>query len=296
MLVVGFLKNTDFPNNRQPIISNNEVKDSMRLKFYKMSGAGNDFVLLSGRAFTSAALKSLAVKLCDRKAGIGADGLLYVNKCGAEKVSMRYFNSDGSETFCGNGSRCAAWWARETGLVKDESFKLATISGVLPVRVMGREKIKMRMPAVPAVALDHKGKYPAPVKIVHFLNTGVPHAVVPLGNIDALNVDALGRRLRFHRAFGPAGANVDFVTLKGGRIRIRTYERGVEAETLACGTGITASAVALGLEKRLVCPILVTAKSGEKFKVWFKAGPRGSADEIYIEGPAKIVFDGQIDI
>jgi len=147
---------------------------------------------------------------------------------------------------------------------------------------------------VPAVALDHKGKYPAPVKTVHFLNTGVPHAVVPLGNIAALDVDTLGRLLRFHKAFGPAGTNVDFVELKSGRVHIRTYERGVEAETLACGTGITASAIALGLEKGLSTPVRVTPKSGERFKVWFKAGPRGSVDDIYIEGPAKIVFAGTI--
>jgi diaminopimelate epimerase len=118
--------------------------------------------------------------------------------------------------------------------------------------------------------------------------------VVPLADIAALDVDTLGRLLRFHRAFGPAGTNVDFVKLKNGRVHIRTYERGVEAETLACGTGITAGAIALGLAHGLACPVRVTAKSGERFKVWFKAGPRGSADDIYIEGPAKTVFEGII--
>ncbi len=266
----------------------------MKLKFWKMSGAGNDFVLLSGRAFSSAALKGLAVKLCDRKAGVGADGLLYVNKTGAGKVSLRYFNSDGSEAFCGNGSRCAAWWASENGY--GGNFALATIRGVLAVKVTGREKIKMRMPAVPSVALDHKGKYPAPVKTVHFLNTGVPHAVVPLKNIAALDVDTLGRLLRFHKAFGPAGTNVDFVELKKDGVHIRTYERGVEAETSACGTGTTASAIALGLAAGLPAPVHLTSKSGERFKVWFKAGPRGSVDDIYIEGPAKTVFCGEINL
>ena len=176
--------------------------------------------------------------MCNPPAGPAKWG----DKAGAGKASLRYFNSDGSEAFCGNGSRCAAWWARESGLVKGDSFALATIRGVLAVKVTGREKIKMRMPAVPAVALDHRGKYPAPVKTVHFLNTGVPHAVVPLGNIAALDVYALGRLLRFHKAFGAAGANVNFVKLKGNSVHIRTYERGVEAETQACGTGITASA------------------------------------------------------
>ncbi len=268
----------------------------MIIKFYKMSGAGNDFVLLNGSSFTSSALKKLAVKLCDRKAGVGADGLLCVHKAGAGKISLRYFNSDGSEAFCGNGSRCAAWWAHSSGLVKGKDFKLVTIRGVLSVLVTGREKIKMRMPAVPCAALNHKGVYPAPVRIVHFLNTGVPHAVVPLRNIDTLDVDSLGRSLRFHKAFGPGGANVNFVQLKGDCLRLRTYERGVEAETLACGTGITASAIAFGLAKGLAVPVRVTAKSGENFKVWFKPGPRGSVDNIYIEGPAKTVFEGCIDL
>ena len=260
-----------------------------------MSGAGNDFVLLCGRAFGTAALKKLAVKLCDRKVGIGADGLLYSNPA-AGKISLRYFNSDGSEAFCGNGSRCAAWWAYSSGKIKRRTFDLATIRGVLSVSVTGHEKIKMRMPAVPAVSLNHKGAYPSPVKVVHFLNTGVPHAVVPLKDISNINVDLLGRSLRFNKAFGPAGANVNFIKLSGAGLTIRTYERGVEAETLACGTGITASAIALGLEKGLACPVSVTALSGESFKVWFKSGPRGSVDDIYIEGPAKTVFEGQIEI
>ena len=268
----------------------------MKLAFWKMSGAGNDFVLLSAGDFRSAALKKLAVKLCDRKAGIGADGLLHVHKTGAGRISLRYFNSDGSGAFCGNGSRCAAWWAHSSGLVKGNNFELATIRGVLPVQITGRDKIKMRMPAVHCVDLNREGKYPAPVKLVHFLDTGVPHAVVPLGNIGSLDVDSLGQKLRFHKAFGQAGTNVNFVELRGARVFIRTYERGVEAETLACGTGITAGAIALGLERGLACPVRVTAKSGENFKVWFKAGPRGSVDDIYVEGPAKTVFEGQIDI
>lgn len=268
----------------------------MKLKFCKMSGAGNDFVLLGGGKYSGARLKRLAVKLCDRKNAVGADGLLYVKKLSKGAVSLRYFNSDGSEAFCGNGSRCSAWWAYSSGLMKSKKFSLRTIRGVLPVEIIAREKVRMRMPDVPSVALCHAGKYPPPVKQLHFLNTGVPHAVVPLGNIGALDVDGLGRSLRYNKAFGPAGANVDFVVLKGRVIHIRTYERGVEAETLACGTGVTAAAIAIGMDKGLKCPVGVAARSGEKFKVWFKAGPRNSAAEVYIEGPAKIVFEGKTEI
>lgn len=268
----------------------------MKLKFCKMSGAGNDFVLLGGGNYSGPRLRKLAVKLCDRKNAVGADGLLNVRKLSKNAVSMRYFNSDGSEAFCGNGSRCSAWWAYGSGLIKSRKFLLSTISGLLPVEIVAREKVRMRMPDVPSVALGHRGKYPPPVGKLHFLNTGVPHAVVPLRNIGALDVDGLGRALRHNKAFGKPGTNVDFVELKGRTLHIRTYERGVEAETLACGTGVTASAVAMGIEKSLSCPVQVVTWSGEKFKVWFKAGPRNSAADIYIEGPAKLVFEGQLEL
>ena len=298
----------------------------MKLDFLKMSGAGNDFVLITGPALfpqkgQSAWLKKLAVRLCARKPAVGADGLLYVNKSGPGAISMRYFNCDGSEAFCGNGSRCSAWWAYASGLVKKKKFYLKSISGNLPVEIISRETVKMRMPDVGAVSLCRKGVWPKPLNIVHFLNTGVPHAVAPVKNLKTLDVAALGRLMRHHKAFGKAGANVDFVRAENGVVKIRTYERGVEAETLACGTGITASAVALGLELGLKSPVAVLSRSGEKFRVWYKragaavadgarpgdsargrlhAGGRGprqaSVTDIYIQGPAKIVFKGQIEI
>ncbi|HAF94632.1 MAG TPA: diaminopimelate epimerase [Elusimicrobia bacterium] len=272
----------------------------MKLDFFKMSGAGNDFVLLTGPALfpqkgQSAGLKKLAIKLCSAKTAVGADGLLYVNKAGRSAIRMRYFNSDGSEAFCGNGSRCSAWWAYASGLMKKKKFSLKSISGSLPVEIISRETVKMRMPDVPAVSLHHGGVWCKPVKTAHFLNTGVPHAVVPVWDLERLDVDGLGRRMRFHKAFGHAGANVDFVRVENGVVKIRTYERGVEAETLACGTGITASAVALGLDLGLKSPVAFVSRSGEKFRVWYKRAGAGASD-IYIQGPAKIVFKGTIEI
>lgn len=267
----------------------------MNLKFFKLSGAGNDFVLLSGGGFNTASLKKLAVRLCPHKTAVGADGLLYVNKAGSDAVSMRYFNSDGSETFCGNGSRCSAWWAYASGLVKTKKFLLKTISGDLPVEIVSRETVKMRMPDVSAVSLYHKGVWPRPLKAVHFLNTGVPHAVIPVKNPDNIDVAVLGRLMRYHKAFGKAGTNVDFIRLENGIVKIRTYERGVEAETLACGTGITASAIALGLSEGLRSPVTIISKTGEKFRVWYKRSGSGASD-IQIQGPAKIVFEGTIEV
>lgn len=263
------------------------------MKFWKMSGAGNDFVLLSGGGLKTAALKKMAVLLCGRRLAVGADGLLYVNKGRGSAVAVRYFNSDGSEAFCGNGSRCAAWWAWRSGLVKDRKFSLVTLAGVLPAEIAGRESVRMRMPDVAAAALDFKGRYPSGVKEVHFLNTGVPHAVVPVGDVEKVDVEGLGRALRHNRAFGPAGANVNFVSLRGGLARIRTYERGVEGETLACGTGITAAAVALALSGKVKSPVRLAARSGDRFRVWLTVSGAGALD-IRIQGPAKIVFKGEI--
>jgi len=265
------------------------------MKFWKMSGAGNDFVLLTGGRLGTAALKRLAIKLCAQRLAVGADGLLYVNKAGADSVSMRYFNSDGSEAFCGNGSRCCAWWAHSSGLMKSKTFLLKTISGDLEAGIVGAESVKMRMPDVREVKTGYKGKYPSGIKTLHFLNTGVPHAVVPVKNLDSTDVFGLGRALRNNKAFGGPGANVNFVKVIAGRIYVRTYERGVEAETLACGTGITASAVALGLDEKVKSPVTVIARSGEKFRVWLKRAGKG-ATGIYIQGPARIVFQGEIKL
>jgi len=264
-----------------------------KIKCWKMSGAGNDFVLLSGGGLKTAALKKLAVLLCGRRLAVGADGLLYVTKGRGSAVAVRYFNSDGSEAFCGNGSRCAAWWAWSSGLTRRRKFVLDTLAGLLPAEIAGRESVRMRMPDVAAAALKLKGRYPAGVRRVHFLNTGVPHAVVPVRDVESVDVAGLGRALRHNAAFGPAGANVDFVSLRGGLALVRTYERGVEGETLACGTGLTAAAVALALAGAVRSPVRLLARSGEKFKVWLKAAGAG-ASEICIQGPAKIVFEGEI--
>ena len=200
------------------------------MKFWKMSGAGNDFVLITGAPRGTAELRSLARRLCDRRLSVGADGLLYARRSAAGKISLRYFNSDGSEAFCGNGSRCAALWAFKRGLAT-RSFTLSTPRGDFPVTVTGKNRVRMRMPDVKKVSLRHPGRWPAGAKEVHFLDTGVPHAVVPVKGLDRLDVRGLGGTLRRHRAFGRAGANVDFVETARGRVMVRTYERGVEDET-----------------------------------------------------------------
>lgn len=262
------------------------------MKFWKMSGAGNDFVLVTGKPERNAALRVLARRLCDRRLSVGADGLLHVRRESAGLVALRYFNSDGSEAFCGNGSRCAALWAFRRGLVP-RSFRLSTVRGELPAEITGEERVRMRMPEVKKVSLRHPGRWPAGVSEVHFLDTGVPHAVVPVKGLARLDVRRLGRELRRHPAFGRAGANADFVESKGGRVLVRTYERGVEDETLACGTGIAAAAVALVLSGAAASPVRLRSRSGEDFTVRLTPSGNGAAD-IFIEGPARLVFEGEI--
>lgn len=264
-----------------------------KIKFWKMSGAGNDFVLLQGGRPGAGALKELAVRLCDRKLGVGADGLLHISKAGSKLLEVRYLNSDGSVAFCGNGSRCAAWRAWSSGLMRKRKFTLRTAAGDLPAEIVSAGVVKMRMPDVAGAKLAFAGKYPAGVAELHFLNTGVPHAVVPVRDLEKTDVAGLGRALRFNRAFGPAGTNVNFVRVNGDKVYIRTYERGVEAETLACGTGITAAAVALALAGKVRPPVTLVARGGDRFRAWL--APAGSgASEIWLQGPAETVFEGEI--
>ena len=262
------------------------------MKFWKMSGAGNDFVLLAGGGPRGAAAGGLARRLCDRRLSIGADGLLLVRRARPGVISVRYFNADGSAAFCGNGSRCAALWAFLNGLAP-RSFELSTAAGTLPVEIAGGGRVRMRMPDVKKVSLRHPGRWPAGVREVHFLDTGVPHAVVPVKDVGRVDVPALGRLLRRHRAFGPAGANVDFAEIRGGRVLVRTYERGVEDETLACGTGITAAAIALALSGAVEPPVALRSRSGEDFTVSLEPSGAG-ASGITIEGPARLVFAGEM--
>jgi diaminopimelate epimerase len=255
----------------------------MKVPFWKLSGAGNDFVLLSGlpRGRSGAAL---ARALCDRRLGIGADGLLVMDK-GAGRPRLRYWNADGSAAFCGNGSRCGALWASWKGWAKGKAFALDSNRGRLNVALTGKGRAEVSMPAVSRLRLgmDVDGYK------VHYVDTGVPHAVVFIHS-DKIDVDSLGRKLRRHRAFGKAGANVDFVSAAKGRLHVRTYERGVEAETLACGTGVVAAAVVANALGYAGTAVPVQVRSGETLNVSLQgAVPR-------LEGPGRIVFSGEVTL
>jgi len=228
----------------------------------------------------------LARSLCDRKFGIGADGLLLLNKLKNADLGLRIFNADGSEArMCGNGARCAALFGRKS------KGRIITGAGIINTEVYaGRVRIRLTEPK--GIRLDIPLKVNARLIRVNFINTGVPHAVVFVNGIDNIDVANIGRRIRFHTKFAPAGTNVDFVEVKGkDLIVIRTYERGVEDETLACGTGSVAAGLIFALKSDLDRLVKVRTQGGEELKVYFKKENKNFRD-VWLEGSAKIVYKG----
>lgn len=256
----------------------------MKTRFWKMSGAGNDFVLVEGPVRGAAAL---ARRLCDRRRGVGADGLLVLAR-GAAGPRLDYRNADGSAAFCGNGSRCAALWAAARGWAKGRSFVLRTSRGDLSARLTARGRAEVSMPAPRGLRLGLRLKALGRTWTVHFVDTGVPHAVVFVPDAGKAPVRELGRALRFHRAFGRAGANADFVELRRDGLVLRTYERGVEDETLACGSGAVAAAFVARALGRAGAPVRLKVRSGATLTVSFDGGAR-------LEGPGEVVYTGEIE-
>jgi diaminopimelate epimerase len=262
-----------------------------KVEFTKMVAAGNDFVIIENSCHLSAVSgQLLARKICDRKYGIGADGLLFLEKSKITDVKMRIFNPDGSEAeMCGNGARCAALYsARE-----ERKISIETKAGIIESRVDGNN-IKIKLTEPKDIKLDislklNKRKFKA-----NFVDLGVPHAVIFVEGLDGIQVSEIGRAIRNHKKFAPRGANVDFVeVLSDNSIKIRTYERGVEDETFACGTGSVASALLYALRSTLCAnhKINVHTKSGEILRVYFRKTKTGFRD-IWLEGKAKIVYKG----
>ena len=286
------------------------------LKFTKMNGAGNDFVMLDNRDNSLTLEKSVIAKICDRHRGVGADGMLVVEPAqdGAD-FRMRYYNGDGGEAeMCGNGARCFARFARRiSGKGGDVSFE--TIAGVIRAQMIG-DNVRIQMSEPHSLALNQSLSAGTAKIVVHSLNTGVPHAVVFVGdsakpgdgasthpllhslreNLDAVDVRTLGNALRFHPHFAPKGTNVNFVTQTGpNAIAIRTYERGVEDETLACGTGMVACALILGELAGASSPVQVKVRGGDTLEIaWEKTGDTWR--DVTLTGPADFTFDGEISV
>jgi diaminopimelate epimerase len=256
-----------------------------KLKFTKMVGSGNDFIVIS--AEPSGNLSRLAKVMCDRKYGIGADGVLLLEKSKKADLSMRIFNADGSEAqMCGNGARCAAlFYGRAKSMIQ-------TCAGLINAEVSGA-KVKIQLTDPKAIKLDIPLALNGRKIKVNFINTGVPHAVVFVNGIEGIALSQIGRAVRNHRQFSPAGTNVDFVEVKGkDLIRVRTYERGVEDETLACGTGSSASALIFALKSGANNLVKVATQSGETLKIYFQKED-SQFSNVWLEGSARIVCKGE---
>ena len=271
------------------------------LSFTKMTGTGNDFILMDNRQakVPKEAMPLLAEAICKRSRSVGADGLILLSpsarvdpKLGKVDFLWDFFNADGSSAeMCGNGARCAARFAVINGIAGEE-MAFETDAGVIAAQVNG-ERVRVRMTDPADLDMDKRVETRGGPLSLGFVDTGVPHVVLPVGDVDGADVLELGRELRYHPAFAPQGANVNFTALhKDGRIFNRTYERGVEGETLACGTGSVAAALIMADRANLDSPVTVVPRSGEALTVYYdKAGDR--FHNVFLEGNARVICTGE---
>ncbi|BBO88993.1 diaminopimelate epimerase [Desulfosarcina ovata] len=265
------------------------------IPFFKMSGSGNDFIIIDNREFRvpEARLDELVVGACRRKMAVGADGVILIESSDRVDFKWRFFNADGSVAeMCGNGARCAARFAFLHGIA-GRQMAFDTLAGTIEADV-GPRLVKLRMTdpfdLKTGIELDLDETRVG----VGSVNTGVPHAVMMVDDIETVDVIATGRQIRRHVYFAPAGTNANFVAVDpAGRILIRTYERGVEDETLACGTGNVAAALVLARERGLASPVTLTTRSGSDLIVHFRSRGDGFGD-VFLEGDARVIYRGEL--
>ena len=262
-----------------------------------MNGAGNDFVLIDNREGKIKLTPEQIVRLCHRQRGVGADGLflLVPSKSGAADWAWDFYNSDGSTAdMCGNGARCFARFIQRTAGGNGRTT-FETGAGVIAATFQG-ERVTVDLTRPKDLQLDQKVPVSSGVVQVHSLNTGVPHAVIFVPDADQAMVQQLGAEIRYHAHFAPKGTNVNFAQVKGPNfIRVRTYERGVEGETLACGTGVTASALLAARVHGFTSPVKVQVQGGDLLEVSFQESG-GEFSEVQLTGPADFAFAGRIEL
>ena len=266
-----------------------------QIAFYKMSGSGNDFIIIDNRnrVVDEDDLQGFIAKVCRRKMSVGADGLILVEESENVDFKWRFFNSDGSQPeMCGNGARCVARFAYLNGIAGSE-MSFETIAGIVSAEVKNDSvKIKMTDPA------DLKVNYTLDLEngplSLSSVNTGVPHVVVTADNLDDVEVVRLGREIRFHDSYAPAGTNVNFICAgNDNTISIRTYERGVEDETLACGTGSIAAAIVMHYKSKGKSPVKVITRGGGCLYIYFEED-NGKFYNVFLEGDARVIYKGYL--
>ena len=266
------------------------------LRFTKMNGAGNDFVLIDNRAGNVHLNRDQIATLCNRHRGIGADGILLLERpSNRADFRMRYFNADGGEAeMCGNGARCFARFANKVAGAQDK-ISFETLAGVISAQLNG-DLVTLQMTEPTDLRLNVKLPVGGRNRTVNFVNSGVPHVVIPVSRIDDVDVRREGAPIRYHEMFSPKGANVNFIEKRGDwKIAVRTYERGVENETLACGTGVVASAIIFAASENINGPVGVLVRGGDELQVGFEKTEMQFRN-VTLTGPADFIFEGTIEI
>ena len=265
------------------------------IPFVKVAGTGNDFILLDRRRKPFlGSLPRFAREWCDRRRGIGADGVLVVQPSRRADARMRIFNSDGSEAeMCGNGLRCLVWYlhTRNGG---HREISVDTQAGLMRAEIISGDRVRVFLSPPKNLRLGLKLSHGGKRYHVHAVNSGVPHAVLLTSQLEKADLARLGPAIRRHKAFKPAGTNVNLMRIESPhRIAVRTFERGVEGETLACGTGAVASVLIGTALGRLQPPVQVNTAGGESLRVGFTQN-RQLWEGLYLEGPARILFEGGV--
>jgi len=265
------------------------------IPFFKMSGSGNDFIIIDNRnrMVPEDRVNELVVGSCRRKMSVGADGLILIEDSERADFRWRFFNSDGSlPDMCGNGARCAARFAFLHDIA-GRKMAFETLAGIIEAEV-GDTGVRIRMTDPEALNPEFSIALDGQPLTVGSLNTGVPHVVMMVDDLDAVDVVAVGRAIRNHETFAPEGTNANFVARTAdGDIFIRTYERGVEDETLACGTGNVAAALILAHKYGLISPVSLTTRSGSRLTVHFSHNGSCFAD-VFLEGDARVIYRGEL--
>lgn len=265
------------------------------LEFWKMNGSGNDFILVDNRdgKVASESMGRLVERACRRRESVGADGMIFVEGSNRCDFAWRFFNADGGEAeMCGNGGRCVARFAFLNGIAGPE-MTFETLAGPVSAEVRGRI-VKVRMPRPSRIDLDIDLPPGEGWQTADFINTGVPHTVLQVDDLEHCPVEELGRMVRNHALFAPAGTNADFIRVTGpASLEIRTYERGVEGETLACGTGAIAAALASAGRGLVTSPARVRTRSGEELVVYFEE-EGDTVTKVWLEGNTSIVYRGRM--
>lgn len=270
-----------------------------KIPFMKFSGAGNDFVIINNlENLVDSTDTNFVQKVCERRMSVGADGVLLVEKAdgigtGSVDFRMRYFNADGGEVeTCGNGARCISRFAYLSGIVT-EKMRFLTNAGVYESEIVG-DNVKVRMSQPTDIRLNVPLQLKDGVHTVGFANSGVPHVVFFVEDLDGTDVFDMGQQTRYHADFKPAGTNANFIRIQSSeRLEIRTYERGVEDETLACGTGSIASAIVSAALGKVTSPVSVKTASGVVLKIHFDMSD-GEPKNVYLEGDARVIYAGEL--